>query len=152
MRCVAAVLLIVVGGCASISGAENSDVSVSLFSEFVLPPAHTFRVTVDGQRIDLPLGTSADRNSLTREAPAAGDRPVTAELVDSRGVVLSGISFTQQYFDDRNHWVAAHLGARRPIGHCIGSLLATPLPASIARTSADSLFVMFGSLPRGAVC
>jgi len=47
-----------------------------------------------------------------------------------------------------NHWVAALVGSQRPGRHCIGTLAVAPLRGG----GADTLFVMYGSIPDGAIC
>jgi hypothetical protein len=39
-----------------------------------------------------------------------------------------------------------------PFGHCIGSVIAVPIVPPLIPARADTLFVMYGSLPHDAVC
>jgi len=46
------------------------------------------------------------------------------------------------------HWVSAWVGEHRPIGHCFGTLVPVPKVPPLA----DSMFVMYGRIPKDAVC
>jgi hypothetical protein len=93
---------------------------------------------------DDPSGPILDV-SLRRQ-PAVGEE--VRLLANVRGDTLGSASFTHRFESDRRHWISAQLDTTRPVGFCFGELLAIPL--SPART--DSMYVMFGSIPEGAIC
>jgi len=64
------------------------------------------------------------------------------------GQVLAQTSFGQTFHADYDNWVHGHLGSQRPMGICIGVLSVVPVGPPVA----DTLFLMHGSLPKGAVC
>jgi hypothetical protein len=53
-----------------------------------------------------------------------------------------------QFRHGYQHWVAALVGPQRPLGICIGAVVTSPLTVG----SADTLFVMYGNIPDGAIC
>lgn len=126
--------------------------SISLYSEVDLPPGHVFEVTVARDSHRLQLGTDRHtRFDMKREAPRTGELDVAARLLSPSGDILAETAFPQRYRQGSNHWVSAWIGTRRPIGHCIGSLEIIEIAPPMA-VGADTLFVMYGSLPHGAVC
>lgn len=144
--------LLLLAGC-SLVDPERPDLSISLRSDVDLPPGTVFRVVIDGQSHDLQLGSQRDtRYSIDRQAPRAGEFAVTASLVSASQTTLAAASFVQQYVPDADHWVSAWVGEHRPIGHCFGTLVPVPIVPPLAAPRADSLFVMYGRIPKDAVC
>jgi hypothetical protein len=144
--------LLLLPGC-SLTGPEQPDLSISLQSEVDLPPGAVFRVIIDGRTHDLELGSERDtRYSIDRRAPRAGEFAVAASLVNASQTTLAAASFVQEYVPDADHWVSAWVGERRPFGHCIGTLVPIPIVVPLVAARADSMFVMYGRIPKGAVC
>ena len=80
--------------------------------------------------------------------PRYGEVPVRVTLLAASGDTLTAVHFSQRFQRDHQHWLSALVGRHRPVGHCIGSLAASPLGAG----AADTLFVMYGSIPEDAIC
>lgn len=144
--------LLLLAGC-SLTGPERPDLSISLRSDVDLPPGSLFRVVIDGQSHDLELGAQRDtRYSIDRHAPRTGEFAVAASLVNASQATLASATFMQEYVADANHWVSAWVGEQRPIGHCFGTLVPVPIVPPLAAPRADSMFVMYGRIPKDAVC
>lgn len=144
--------LLLLQGC-SLVGPERPDLSISLRSDVDLPPGSVFRVIIDGRTHDLELGSQRDtRYSIDRQAPRTGEFSVAASLVNASQTTLAAASFVQGYVADADHWVSAWVGERRPFGHCIGTLVPVPIVPPLVASRADSLFVMYGRIPKDAVC
>lgn len=135
--------------CTNLFGPDGPKTSVSLDLQRSMEPLPELRVWIDGQRIetlaDVPGGGPA---VVTIHGPRYGSVPVRVVLASTAGDTLATAEFMQEFRRGDLHWIAAEVGPRRPLGHCIGTLLVTPLRAQIA----DTLFVMHGGIPEGAVC
>ena len=148
MRVLAIVGLVLVSAC-SVTDPKEPDLTISLTSDVPLSSSHVFRVEVDGTRYDLPLGSATTRYSMDRTVPRTGSFNVTASLLDGSNPVASA-SFLQVFERDRDHWVSAIIALQRPVGHCFGTMIALPYLTTSA--AADSVFLMYGSIPKDAVC
>ena len=136
-------------GCSSVLGSNAPEVTLSLRSEEAVPAYQRLDVTIGGREFRLePLDEGASERV---RAPRVGELPVRVTLVDHHSVSAAAVEFTQRYQEDSNHWVSVLVGLRRPLGHCFGQLIVTPL--SLAGTAnPDTMFVMYGGLPKNAVC
>lgn len=143
-------MLLLTGACNPLD--EGPAVSISAYADVALPPGHVFEVTIAGVRHEVQMGSDRHtRYEINREAPRTGQLDVTARLRGPAGVSRAEGTFRQRFQDGSNHWVAGHVGTHRPVGHCIGSLLAIgidPAPAA----GADTLFILYGGIPNDAVC
>lgn len=104
-----------------------------------------------GER-DFRLEIDEPNPRMDVHAPRVGSLPVQVRLRGASADVLAAAEFTQTFREDRNHWVAGDVGLRRPLGHCIGTLIVIPLSATPAGAVPDTLFLMHGSIPKDAVC
>ena len=77
---------------------------------------------------------------------------VSVGLVDESGDTLAWTRVTLDLRANHGHWVVATAGGPRPAGHCIGTLQAIPIRSATGGGSIDSLYVMHGSIPDGAIC
>lgn len=144
--------LLLLAGC-SLLGPERPDLSISLRSDVDLPAGAVFRVVIDGQTHDLELRSQRDTTyTIDRRAPRTGELAVAASLVSPSQTTLAAASFVQQYVPDADHWVSAWVNERRPFGHCTGTLVPVPIEPPLVASRADSLFVMYGRIPKDAVC
>jgi hypothetical protein len=114
-------------------------------------------VDVGGRRATVQLHQAGSRPGLTTEihGPRYGDVPVRVTLLSGDGEPLATVTFTQLFERGNNHWVSAVVGSQRPLGFCMGTVEVAPLPATAfpeATDAPDTLFVMHGSIPKGAVC
>ena len=139
---------LVVGACSNPFGRDDdASVSVSLRVEHALAAPVTLRARIGGRDVALSPAATTTATSSKEVRVDIGTHPVTVALLDAGGDTLATVAFTQEFHRDDTHWVAAHVGQRRPIGFCSGPSLADALP-----TGGDSLFVEYGGIPRGAVC
>ena len=142
--CSAALLL---SSCLEVFGLEDSDVTVSLAMRRNWESPPILHVYIEGSR-PIALAGQRDGNRVERRvAPRLGARFVVLRLLSSDGDTLASTEYSQSFKRGSAHWVALVVGQDRPIGHCIGTLLA--IPTSL---EADTAFVMYGGLPHGAIC
>lgn len=136
-------------GCGDMLGLVGPRITVSLGVERALPGTPSLHADIGGQRVEVasngPGGPRADREV---RGPRYGTVPVKVALVTASGDTTAKVEFSQDFERDHNHWVSGHVSQQRPVGHCIGTLIVTPL----ANAPADSLFVMYGAIPQGAIC
>ncbi len=142
------VIVLLASGCAGLFGSPEPDLSLSLEAD--VDRVSLFEVHVGGRRFQVePIEPIARQDG---RAPRTGTLPVRVQLVGTTGDTLAVVEFTQRFREDYEHWVWGRVGMDRPIGHCIGELIVTPLPPAVDSSVADTLYVMHGSLPAGAVC
>lgn len=90
-----------------------------------------------------------DSVSVTHwQVPRTGTLPIAVQLLSESDDTLATWSAMHDFDGGAEHWIAGQVGGPRPVGMCIGSLTAVPVGAPVS----DTLFVMHGSLPSGAVC
>ena len=144
-------------GCTGLFEPDEPDISASAYlqrsSAVTLP---TVRVEIGNRRAQLsPAHTSASQATAKIRGVSFGEVPTRVLLLSASGDSLAAAEFTHRIERRHQHWVSALIGPQRPLGHCIGTLIATPVRAdSSAGTSLgnDTLFVTYGSLPRGSIC
>jgi hypothetical protein len=150
------VALLAATGCSDLFGSSGPEVYLSLDAQRALPAPVTLRVEANGRATELAASVPVDEQPPTYYKPGRyGDTPVQLELRSASGALIAELEFTQEYRRDHSHWLVVGLGTSRPIGLCIGTLTAIALPPGALDgnpASADSMFVMRGSLPDGAVC
>ncbi|HEX6966332.1 MAG TPA: hypothetical protein VF166_11070 [Gemmatimonadaceae bacterium] len=135
--------------CADLSGSRGPKISVSLDLQHAFDVQPVLHVDIDGQRVQLITpDTGAPRASIDIRGARYGALPVRVTLATVLGDTLASVGFSQQFERNTDHWVGADVGTRRPLGMCIGDLLAVPLAAP----GGDTLFVMYGGIPEGAIC
>ena len=142
--------ILAVSAC-SILDPDGPDLSISVQPDVNLPASMSFHVTVGGDAHDLRLGTERTRYGIERHAPRDGELNVSVALRDAADRTLAQASFDQVFKEGSDHWVSGIIGTRRPIGHCIGTLVVVPIIPPVA-AGGDSLFIMYGSIPKGAIC
>jgi hypothetical protein len=135
-------------GCSTLFTPSGPKISVSMAVERPPTVPTVLRADIGGQRVELASTEPGPPRSTDVRGRQYGLVPVRVALLTTDGASLAAVEFSQQFERDRNHWVAARLGQHRPLGHCIGTLVAAPL----RQGGADTLFVMYGSLPEGAIC
>ena len=143
------VLTLVLAGCSGMLGADEPNLSVSLGLQQPHSEPLTLRAEIGGRRVEVAAAGSVMSRELS--VPRYGEVPVDVVLFTPGGDTLGAVRFTQRLRRGHNHWVDAHVGDRRPLGHC-DQLAATPLRSTGTTAGADSLFVMYGSLAEGEVC
>lgn len=143
---VSAVAALALSGCSDLLGPGAPTLSVSLSLERWTTPAPVLHADVGGKRL-VVHATSSSGSGTELRGPRYGEVPVRVSLLTAAGDTLGSVAFSQRFQRGHLHWVSAVLGVRRPAGHCIGAQTATPV-----RGTADTLFVMYGGIPEGAVC
>jgi hypothetical protein len=145
----AAGLALALAACSSVLGLGGPRISLSLAMEQVLPEAPVLRVDIGGEGVEVvATSASAPRDERQVRGPRYGDVPVRVALLGPSGDTMAAVEFTQGFQRDHNHWVSGIVGQRRPLGHCIGALAVAPL----CNAESDSLYVMYGGMPEGAIC
>ena len=133
-------------GCSSILGIGDRDVSISITTQRAWDPPPVFEVTIGRRRVELVAAPNRDRMEKQIQAPGSGNIPVTVRLI-LQGQTLATTQFVQEFSQHNTHWVAVDVGPRRPLGHCLGILVALP-----TGTGPDTAFVMYGRIPKDAIC
>lgn len=145
----AAGLALALAACSSVLGLGGPRIWLSLAMEQALPEAPVLHVDIGGQEVEVAAtSASAPRDERQVRGPRYGDVPVRVALLAASGDTMAAVEFTQGFQRDHNHWVSGIVGHRRPLGHCIGALVAAPL----RNMESDSLFVLYGAIPEGADC
>jgi hypothetical protein len=139
--------LLLLAGCLSIVGISERDVHVSITLQRAWDPPPSLQVYIDGRRVEIDARSDGRRAEREVQASRSGELLVGVRLLNADKDTLAATQFLQR-FDRRNsHWIALTVGPQRPIGHCIGNLLALALPSE-----SDTAFVMYGRIPDGAIC
>lgn len=112
----------------------------------------TVQSTIRGDDLDV-LSRGAGYYTGSMDAiplPVGSEVTVTVRIADASGPIAEvPVSWTTR--KGWNYGVQAMVGSRRPQGFCVGVVNAMVLPQRGA-TGPDSLFVMQGGLPNGALC
>jgi hypothetical protein len=136
--------------CTSLFGPGWPKLTASISIQHPTSNPPTLRADIGGRQVHLtpPAGT-ASHAATNVPGVRYGEVPVRVALLTTSGAdTLAAAAFTQRFARDHDHWIAAEVGLRRPIGMCIGQLEVVPLPGE----RSDTLFIMHGSLPEGAIC
>jgi hypothetical protein len=142
-------LAVAAAGCSSLFGPSGPRIQVSLIVQQSAVGVSSLTVDVGGHSVSLRAAdTVGKRVDAILEAPEYGSQPVQVHLLTSAGDSLAAVAFSQSFQRRWTYGIGAVVSRVRPFGACVGTIRATAL-----RTSpADTLFVMFGGLPSGAVC
>ncbi len=142
-------LALALAGCSSVLGLGGPKISLSLALERALADEPVLRVEIGGQRVEVAAtSASAPRQERAVRGPRYGEVPLRVALLAAPGDTMAAMEFNQNFQRGHNHWVSGIVGQRRPLGHCIGTLVAAPL----RNMESDSLFVMYGRIREGADC
>lgn len=141
-----AVSVLMLAGCSDLLGSGGPTLSVTLNLQQPMTPAPILQANIGGREVVVRSTNSGDIGTKVRVS-RYGEVPVRVALLTVVGDTLGAVAFSQQFQRGDAHWVAAFVGVHRPLGHCIGAVAVSPL-----RTTADTLFVMYGSIPEGAIC
>lgn len=111
--------------------------------------AFLLRSDIGGRHVDLAADPAhGGHASVDVRGPRYGNVPVNVTLFTASGDSIVAVSFSQDFQHGFRHWVAALVGSQRPLGICTGTVLAAPVTAG----GADTLYVMYGKIPDGAIC
>jgi hypothetical protein len=130
-------------GCGSVVGPDGPDVTITLEVDAAATAPLHFVVRIAGSQFGIDSA-----GSISVRAPHAGDLPVDVQLLSESGETLAAASLTHSFADGFDNWIYAKVGGSRPVGLCIGRLTVVPVDAPVS----DTLFLMDGSLPKGAIC
>lgn len=139
-----------VSACTNPSGPIWPKLTASISMQHPTSEPPTLRADIGGRQIQLtPPAEAGSYASTTVPGLRYGEVPVRVALLTTSGSdTLAAASFTQRLTRDHDHWITAVVGLNRPIGMCIGQLEVVPLRGE----GADTLFIMHGSIPEGAIC
>lgn len=136
-------------GCGDLFGPDGPDVTVSLEAPPPTVVARALRIAIGDQSIDVPAPTTGGARAERHvRATGFGTQSVQVLLVGPAGDTLAAAAFAQDFERHAQHWVAGLVGRQRPLGTCVGTVAAAPVRGG----AADTLFVMYGGLPDGAIC
>src|SRR5688500_623913 len=143
--------------CSGSAGPDGPDISLHALVDRTVAQPPLLRVEIGGRVRTIEAYVAGFRPGLTTEirGPRYGEVPVHVTLLSSGGAPLAAVGFTQEFERDNNHWVTAQIGTQRPGGFCIGAVEVAPLPVGAFPESGavqDTLFVMHGRIPKGAIC
>lgn len=141
-----AVVALSLAGCSDLLGPGGPTLSVALNLQQPMTPEPILQADVGGREVVVRATSPGEIGAQVR-LPRYGEVPVRVALLTVAGDTLGAVEFSQRFQSDHEHWAVAHVGVRRPVGFCTGAVAASPL-----RASADTLFVMYGSIPKGAIC
>ena len=135
--------------CSSLAGPSGPEISVSLTVQQPSASGAALFVTVGGRDVSLRASAStSQRTDASLEPGKFGTLPVRVVLLSSSADTLATVSFSQTFERGYTSWIGSFVSHVRPLGFCTGTVVAAPL-----RTSpSDTLFVMYGSIPEGAIC
>jgi hypothetical protein len=139
--------VLALAGCSDSVAPAGPRLHVALSLQQPTAPTAVFRAHVGGELVEVRAEGLAESRREVRGS-RYGDVPVRATLLTAAGDTLASVAFDQSFRRDHAHWVVARVGRRRPIGHCIGTLLVAPLRGA----DSDTLFLTYGGLPDGAIC
>ena len=157
-RAIAASHLVAVVGCSQFIEPRGPEIAVSLIVDeprravFAAPLV----LSVDLSDVAVQVAAGATDPGIGRadvRGARYGDVPVHVRLLGQSSAVLAEATFSQGFERDNLHWIAAMVGQRRPLGFCVGALIPVPISGgATAAAATDTMFVMYGRIPRGAVC
>lgn len=87
-------------------------------------------------------------HSVVLEVPGSGELPVRVALVGATGDTLATARVVLALHSNWSYGIMTQAGGRRLEGMCVGRVTAVP----IRPDGVDTLFVMSGGLPKGAMC
>jgi hypothetical protein len=134
-------------GCLSLLGSGEEDFTVSLAMQRSWEPPPVLHVTAFGRLVKLTGRSDGVRIEEEVEPRHAGPQEVRVRLVSADGETIASTQHRLVFEPGNSHWIAMVVGRHRPIGHCIGNL--TVVPTSLPT---DTVFVMHGRIPHGAIC
>lgn len=140
-------------GCSDVLGLGGPKIVVSVARQSNGGDPLLLQADIGGRRVEVESPrTLDDYDEEYREVrgPRFGDVRVQATVLTASRDTLATVEFTQGFRRGDQHWISAVVGPNRPEGFCIGDMVAAPLRTAPA--GADSLFVMYGGLPEGAIC
>lgn len=146
-----AAALLATSACSDIIGG-GPQVAVSLRVEAGVALPVVLEVDHDGQRVRLEATTAAATPRMDIVANRYGEAPVRLMLSAAGEAPLATVELTHSLHRGSTHWVSTLVGRQRPQGHCYGALGVVALAPRAGQTVPDTMFVMYGSLPRGAIC
>ena len=111
----------------------------------------TLEVEVDGRRATLDLPAQRGQADDVLQSARFGDMPAEVVLRDA-DQVLGRVTFQHRVERRSTHWIATIVGQVRPAGFCMGIMETAPLALRPGQAAPDTMFVMHGSLPEGAIC
>lgn len=84
--------------------------------------------------------------------PNSGELRISVAVVAPARDTLGSVRVGVRLRADHRYGVAVQPGGTRPVGACVGTLLAAPSRTPGASAASDTLCVAYGGLPRGAIC
>lgn len=122
---------------------------MSLAVQQPFPTATALHVSINGHRVVIQAPAApSQRSEGVLNAEGLGALPVRVVLVSGGVDTIAAVAFTRSFERDFEYGMGADVARVRPIGLCIGTILAAPLRSR----PGDTLFVSISGLPKDAVC
>ena len=145
---IAVAAVLAVAGCSLVSQSDGPVISTSLNVGPTGTQPLRLVINIDGRQNELFADEANSwHTALDVNAVHTGAQPVTVMLRAANGDSLAGASFTENYQSANSYWIAGVVNTRRPVGFCLGAVIVRPLAGR-----ADTLFILHGGLPNGAIC
>jgi hypothetical protein len=141
--------MVAIVGCSDLFDLSGPAITVSFDVQPVVATAFVLRSDIGGRRVELAADPARGGHAtIEARGERYGNVPVRVTMLTAAGDSVATMWFSQEFQRGYHHWVAARVGPQRPVGLCVGTALAAPVSAG----SADSVYVMYGGIPDGAVC
>jgi len=149
LRCAAIVIGVSGASCSALTGPSGPEISVSLTVQSPSASGAALLVTVGERDVSLRASASpSQRSDASLERGKFGTLPVRVVLLSSSADTLATVAFSQTFERGYTSWIGSFVSHARPLGFCTGTVVGAPL-----RTApSDTLFVMYGGIPKGAIC
>lgn len=137
-----------IGGCSSVDPFGPS-IQVSLVGQEPIALSPVLRVeagdnTISLRATEVPMGRA---NAVLR-VRGYGETPIKVTMLSGQSDTLATVGWSLNLQAGYQYGIAALVTRVRPMGTCVGTVLATPLRNS----PSDTLFVMYVAMPKGAIC
>ena len=139
---------VMIGGCSSVDPFGPS-IQVSLVGQQPIALDPVLEVEVGSSRIslrgaDVPLG----RANGVIHVRGYDEQPARVTMLSGQSDTLASVGWSLNLQPGYEYGIAALVTRTRPMGTCVGSVIATPLRNS----PSDTLFVMYVAMRRGGIC
>jgi len=135
-------LALAAAACSDLLGLGNSEVDLALRVDASIGYPVRLEVTIDGRTFQLDA-----EETRTVEVGGSGAQQTLALLLSGTDT-LAADAAAQTFPENSDNWLHAWVGGPRPVGLCLGAVSA----AALSGHAPDSVFVLRGNLPKGAVC
>lgn len=152
MRCVPVTVLagLVAAACSSPGDPTGPRLEISLLVHQPAGLSSTLHVAVGTSEASLRSPDTLFRLAATSlHVTGYGEKQMQVTLISSNhSDTLATVRFSENLRAGYQYGIGAVVSRMRPLGTCVGTVMATPLRNS----PGDTLFVAYAGLPQGAIC